>query len=163
MQRTELDYIKQAILNEIEGYEFYRMASQQTDSAQAKEAFLELADEELKHADYLRALFDHIKGGKEDDYAMAFLSDPPSPKIFDWDKVEGKSASLAMSVFGIGVQMEKASIDFYEEAKQNTQIESAKKLYDILIHWEQVHLQQFNTQYNRYKEEWWNDQGYAPF
>lgn len=163
MNRTELDYIKQAILNEIEGYEFYKMAAQQTDNQESREAFEELANEEMKHAEYLRALFDLLKDGKEDDYTMAFLANPPSPKIFDWSKADTKLTGLAMSVFGIGVQMEKASIDFYEEAKKNTENENAKKLYGILIHWEKVHLQQFNTQYNRYKDEWWNDQGFAPF
>ncbi len=68
-----------------------------------------------------------------------------------------------MSVFSIGIQMEKASIQFYEEAKSKTQIEEAKKLYDLLIKWEKVHLEQFTEQYNIYKDEWWADQNFAPF
>ncbi len=163
MNIKELDIIKQAILNEIEGYEFYKMAAKQSGSKESEEAFNDLANEELKHADYLRALFNEIKDGKGDDFALSFLSEPPSPKIFDWDKIVSKSASLAISVFGIGVQMEKASVDFYEQAKKNTQYENARKLFEILIYWENVHLQQFTAQYNRYKEEWWSDQGYAPF
>lgn len=163
MKLNELDIIKQAILNEIEGYEFYKMAAKQSGSKESEEAFTVLANEELKHADYLRALFDQIKNDKDDDFALSFLSEPPSPKIFDWTKIDNKSASLALSVFGIGVQMEKASIDFYEQAKKSTEYENARKLFEILIHWENVHLEQFKTQYNRYKEEWWNDQGYAPF
>lgn len=163
MKRNELDIIKQAILNEIEGFEFYKMADKQAASRESQEAFNELAEEEFKHAEYLRELFDQIKDGKEDDITLSFLSEVPSPKIFDWDRIDNKSSSLALSVFGIGVQMEKASIDFYEDAKKNTAYETARKLFDILIHWENVHLEQFTTQYNRYKEEWWNDQGYAPF
>ncbi len=163
MKKNELDTIKQAILNEIEGYEFYKMAAKQAGGRESEEAFNELAGEELKHAEYLRALFDQIKDGKEDDFALSFLSKVPSPKIFDWNKIDNKSASLALSVFGIGIQMEKASIDFYEEAKKNTKYETARKLFDILIHWENVHLEQFTAQYDRYREEWWSDQGYAPF
>ena len=68
-----------------------------------------------------------------------------------------------MSVFSIGIQMEKASVQFYEEAKSKTRIEDAKKLYDLLIKWEKVHLEQFTEQYNIYKDEWWADQSFAPF
>lgn len=163
MHNDELNVIKQAILNEIEGYEFYNMAANQAGTDESKEAFIELANEELKHADYLRQLFDKVKNNSEDDFKLSFLVDPPSPNIFDWKKIDRKYTSLAISVFGIGIQMERASIDFYEDAKLNSNFEEAKKLYDILIGWEKVHLDQFTKQYNIYKEDWWNDQEFAPF
>jgi len=163
MHNDELNVIKQAILNEVEGYEFYNMAAKQAGTEESKEAFLELANEELKHADYLRQLFDKIKNSSEDDFKLSFLVNPPSPNIFDWKKIDKKYTSLAISVFGIGMQMEKISIDFYEDAKKNSSFEEAKKLYDLLIGWEKVHLQQFTKQYNIYKEDWWNDQEFAPF
>ncbi len=163
MHKDELNIIKQAILNEIEGYEFYNMAANQAGTEESKEAFKELANEELKHADYLKQLFDKIKTSQDDDFELSFLSDPPSPNIYNWKKMNKKYTSLAISVFGIGIQMEKASIDFYEDAKKSTNFEEAKKLFDILIKWEKVHLDQFTEQYNIYKEEWWNDQEFAPF
>lgn len=163
MDKKELDIIKQAILNEIEGYEFYKMAAGQSGSRESEEAFNDLANEELLHADYLRELFNKVKEGKEDDFTLSFLSDPLSPRIFDWNKIESKSSSLALSVFGIGIQMEKESMAFYEKAQKSTENENARKLYEILAYWESVHLQQFTAQYNRYREEWWSSQGYAPF
>lgn len=162
MDSNELKVIKQAILNEIEGYEFYKMAASQFSSPEAKKAFLELAEEEFKHAEYLRELFEKIKDSKDDDFKLSFLTEVPSPKIFKWDGVEGKN-SLAVSVFGIGIDMEKASIEFYEDAKKNTKHSSAAELYDILIRWEKTHLDQFTEQYNHHKEIWWSQQGYAPF
>ncbi len=163
MNTEDLNIIKQAILNEIEGYEFYKMAAAQSGTDDSKKAFLELANEELKHADYLQELFDKVKTSSEDDFKLSFLADAPSPKIFDWKKVDDKYTSLAVSVFGIGIQMERSSIDFYEDAKQKTKFEEAKKLYDLLIKWEKVHLDQFIKQYNIYKEVWWNEQEFAPF
>ncbi|MCF6464982.1 ferritin-like domain-containing protein [Clostridium sp. Cult2] len=163
MLKKELDIIKQGILNEIEAYEFYRMAANQAGTNESKDAFMELANEELKHVGYLEALFDKIKSSDEDDVRLAFEAMPPSPEIYSWEKVDKEYTSLAMSVFSIGMQMEKASIDFYEAAKTKTNIEEAKELYDLLIKWEQVHLDQFTEQYNMYKEDWWAEQGYAPF
>ena len=61
------------------------------------------------------------------------------------------------------MNMEKDSIAFYEKARENATSEEAKELFDILIKWEGVHLEQFTNQYNIYQQEWWNDQNFAPF
>lgn len=163
MLKEELRVIKQAIMNEVEGFEFYRMAAKQAGEGGSRDAFLELASEEKKHIEYLEALFVKIKDGIEDEKEMAFMEGPPSPGIYKWDKLDKDLTSLAMSVFSIGIQMEKDSVDFYTKAKEETEIEQARKLYDTLIKWERVHLEQFTEQYNMYKEDWWSDQGFAPF
>lgn len=163
MIKKELDVIAQAMLNEIEGYEFYKLAANQIGTGESKDAFMELANEELKHVQYLKALFNSLKENKDDDLKLAFESKPPSPDIYNWKKVDRQYSDLAMSVFGIGIQLEKASIEFYEDAKAKTEFKEAKELYDLLIEWEHVHLEQFTDQYNIYKEDWWYDQGFAPF
>lgn len=163
MLKRELEIIGQAILNEVEGYEFYKMAANQDATFASKEAFLELANEELKHVEFLKAMFNKIKDGKHDELSLAHEVNPPSPDIYNWAKVDDKHTSMAMSVFGIGIQMEKDSIVFYENAKESTGIAEAKELYDLLIKWERVHLQQFTEQYEMYKKDWWSEQGFAPF
>lgn len=163
MTNNDLEIIKQAIMNEIEGYEFYRMAAGQVGNSQSKEAFYSLAEEELMHSEFLKSLFDKVKDEPEDDVKLAFLENPPSPNIYNWKKVDNQYLSLALSVFSIGVQMERDSIEFYENAQKSTSNEEAKKLYELLISWEKVHLEQFLNQYNIYKEEWWSEQGYSPF
>lgn len=163
MHKEELNVISQAIINEIEGYEFYRMAANQAGTGESKAAFLELAEEELKHVEYLKALFNKIKNGKEDELRLALEASPPSPNIYNWEKVSKEHTSLAMSVFSIGMQMEKASIEFYEDAKDKTTLEEARRLFDLLIKWERVHLEQFTQQYNIHKEDWWAEQSFAPF
>lgn len=163
MYKEDLDIIGQAILNEVEGYEFYRMAANQAGTSESKESFLELANEELKHVEYLKALFNKIKNSDEDDIRLALQATPPSPDIYNWSKVDKELTSLAMSVFSIGMQMEKASIEFYENAKERTHFEEGKKLFDLLIKWEKIHLDQFTEQYNIYREDWWADQSFAPF
>lgn len=162
MYKDELEVISQAILNEVEGYEFYKIAAENGPLSNEK-AFLELANEELKHVEYLRALFDKVKTSKEDDLKLAFDSKPPSPNIYQWNKVESQYNSMIMSVFSIGMQMEKDSIKFYEEAKKKTNIEEAKNLFDLLIKWEYVHLEQFSEQYEMYRQQWWDEQNFAPF
>lgn len=163
MYKEELDVIKQAILNEVEGYEFYKMASEKAGNGGSRDAFLELASEELKHVKYLEELFNKIKESPEADFELAFNEGLPSPGIYKWDKLNMDMVALAMSVFGVGVQMEKEAIVFYREAKKNTKLEAAAKLYDTLIKWETIHLNQFTEQYEMYRRDWWSEQNFAPY
>lgn len=165
MYKEELAIISQAVLNEMEGYEFYKMAGEQAKTQGNKEAFAHLAKEEIKHAEYLKKLWTILSDGGEIKIKEIMSSgiDIPSPEIYRWDKVDKAYATLGMSIFGIGMQMEKSSIDFYEDAKQKSGSQPVKDLFDLLIKWENVHLDQFTNQYNMLKEEWWAEQQFAPF
>lgn len=106
MNKEELKTIKQAIINENEGYEFYKMVSKDTNSEESKKAFLELAEEELKHVKWLKDLFTKLKDNKMDSIDLKEIQ-VASPKIFAWENLDREGASKAVSVFGIGIQMEK--------------------------------------------------------
>lgn len=165
MYKEELAIISQAILNEVEGREFYLLASSKTSSEGSREAFLELANEEKKHEDYLKKLWNELSGeeGFNIESVLEAGINIPSPEIYHWGKVDKDSLSMTMSVFSIGMQMEKDSIAFYEAAKVKISSKASEELFDLLIKWENVHLTQFHEQYKLLKEEWWSDQGFAPF
>ena len=65
MYKEELEIISQAVLNEMEGYEFYKMAGEQATAQGTKEAFMSLANEELKHSEYLNKLWTVLSDGGE--------------------------------------------------------------------------------------------------
>lgn len=163
MKKEELIIIKQAILNEIEGYEFYKMASKNADLNDVKETLLTLASEEKKHVEWLEELFKKVADDSLDSLKLAELENPPSPEIFKWEKVDRKHIGVAVSSFGIGMQMEKASVEFYESAMEKTQIEEAKNLYRVLASWERKHLEMFSNEYDALSKDWWNDQGFDAF
>jgi len=163
MLKEELKVIKQGILNEVEGYEFYMMASKEAKDEDAKKSLRILAEEERKHSEYLRELFEKMKDGERDGFQLAFLVDPPSPKIFKWENKQFNKNSISVSIFGTAINLEKASVEFYKEAKKKTEIEEAKKLFDLLIKWEKIHLEQFKDAYDKSMKDWWNEQNFAPF
>ncbi|MFT5872236.1 MAG: rubrerythrin [Clostridium sp.] len=163
MKNQELMIIKQAIINEIEGYEFYNMAESKANSPEVKSAFLELAAEEMQHVIWLKDLFNKLKEDNVVDFQLALISEPTSPAIFKWENIDRKDAAIAVSVFGIGMQMEKASIEYYVKAAKETSLIEARELYNILVKWEKVHFEKFSSQYEELKEEWWSEQGFAPF
>lgn len=163
MLEKDISIFRQAILNEVEGYEFYKMAAYSAENDVAKKAFLDLANEEMKHIDWLKDAFKKLSRNSNDSTTLAIIENPPSPDIFTWDKVSIKQASMAVSVFGIGIEMERASVKFYEDAMNNTSFDTAKKLFEVLAKWEKVHLEQFTAEYDRLIKDWWSDQGFEPF
>lgn len=161
MTYDEISIIKQAIINEIEGYEFYRMAAKQTQSNNVQKAFLQLAEEEFMHVEWLKKFYSNISEGRDHSLHMAFVIEPPSPGLFNWDSIERQNISLAVSIYGISVHMEKASVDFYRQAAQKTQSPKLKHLYNTLIQWEKGHYEQFKNEYERLKEDYWSLQQIA--
>ncbi|MFR4400786.1 MAG: ferritin-like domain-containing protein [Peptococcus niger] len=153
--------INQAILNEVEGAQFYRMAASQNANPEAIEALNKLAEEEVAHIEYLRQFSKEVAGGTIT-VDGALSANVPSPEIYSWGKMDKQNLNLALSVFSVGMQMERDSIAFYEDAKKQVDDPQAKKVFDELIKWEKVHLDQFAAQYEIYKQEWWADQGFSP-
>lgn len=163
VKNEEIKVIKQAIISEIQGHEFYKMAAKEAPSNEAKEAFLEIAEEEMKHIVWLNAIFNALKNDEIDAYQLANIEDAHGANFFKWENIDRAGAAKAISVFGIGIQMEKAAVEFYKKAALETTLPQAKELYNKLVGWEQVHMEQFSNQYKKLKEEWWSDQEFAPF
>ncbi len=162
MKQNELALIKQAIMNEIEGYEFYKLSASQATSSETKDALLSIANEELSHVEWLKALINSQKEAG-DDFDLAMVLDPPSPKLYTWDHLMCKNIGLAVSVFGIAMEMENAAIKFYTEARDKSEEPKLRKLFDTLIGWEKNHYDLFAREYAIVEQEWWADQGFAPF
>lgn len=163
MLKKDVEVFKQAILNEVEGYEFYKMAAYNAEDKEVKETFLMLANEELKHIEWLRDAFNKLSVNPEDHSTLATLENPPSPEIFKWENLKTQSASLAISVFGIAIEMERSSVEFYKKASSESPYEAAKQLFDVLAKWEQAHMEQFSKAYDQMIDGWWSEQSFAPF
>ncbi|KUO49279.1 MAG: hypothetical protein APF76_15860 [Desulfitibacter sp. BRH_c19] len=158
---NDLEVIKQAIVNELEGYNFYMLAAEKESNPESKEAYIHFAKEEEKHLTWLKKLY---KSVSEDTVILnpSEMEEVPSPHIFNWNTAGTESGSLAVSVFGIAIQMERSASDFYKKAAADTQIDAAKNLYLTLAKWEEDHLASFEKHYDDLKEEWWQQQGFSP-
>lgn len=162
MNEKELQIIRQALLNEQEAISFYHMAAAQALSAEAREAFLDLAAEEQQHIDWLKDLYSTLKNDSTPEIDTADYPEPTLPVQHNWQTIGRESGSLAVSVFGIGVNLEKAAIDFYTQAAQRTELAPARALYEKLVRWENLHLEKFQREYDRLRDQWWEEQGFSP-
>ncbi len=150
---NEIDVLKQAYQNEIEGYEFYRMGADSTDDKENKAVFEKLANEELLHADYLLDLADKI-GGKKAELELDMVDfKPTNPEIYNWNRFDDTQAKRAMTIFNVARGLEEEAIRFYEDAYAKSENEEAKQIYKILAAWEKVHYKQFDEQYRYYRDQ----------
>lgn len=161
MNKEEYNILKKAVLIEQEGFDFYMLAAARTEDEETRAAFEKIAGEEQQHINWLKDLYNKMSGAEDTD--LIFEQPPEKPGIFDWDKKNIFKGSLALSVFSIGVKMEKEAIDFYKKAARDSNSQEAIELYETLIEWERGHMEEFQKYYELLQEDWWNEQGFAPF
>lgn len=157
---SELNIVKQAILNEIESINYFKMSSEEL-GGEAKEVFLSLAHQSEEHVDYLNKLKSNIE--KDESTVIEKIKSSLEGKTLEWGKVDPENATMVLSVFNLGMNIKKVNIKFYEKAAARSEVPEAKGLYKELAYWENFQLTQISKQYEELKSEWWSDQSYAPF
>lgn len=138
MNDNELELIKTAMLHEDEGAAYYLEQSKQWHEKTVCENFRKLSEDEKLHSKWIRELFEDRKSFG-DAKLLSFMKDQGSPQLFDWSDVKRISDMGIKDVFEKAMNMEKASVEFYENLKASTTDQSLDNLLDILINWEQVH------------------------
>jgi rubrerythrin len=162
MDNNEIKILKTAILNEIEGEKFYKRAAQDTRDQDASQAFMHLAEEEKRHQEMLREMMTQLTAGGEIKREKLNLKGTPSLQIFTATNVTDIENAMEISVFHIAIMMEKASIDYYRQAAEQTKVPEAKELYTMLADWEVTHLDAMENTYDFLTEAWWDHQSYSP-
>lgn len=150
------------MLNEIEGEKFYLKAAHDTKDQDTRNAFLHLAEDEKRHLGMLKDMLAQIKAKKEIVIDQISLQSVPSPGIFNAARTMDTDNAMEISVFHIAILMEKASIDYYRQAAQDTAIPDARAFYESLADWELQHLNAMESIYDSLTEEWWDKQSYSP-
>ncbi|PKM76476.1 MAG: hypothetical protein CVU90_12455 [Firmicutes bacterium HGW-Firmicutes-15] len=162
MDNNDLKIIKTAILNEIEGEKFYKNAAQNAKNPDTSNDFLHLAEDEKRHQEMLRGMMDQILAGQDYSFDVKNLQGVPSLRIFNAVDSMVTDNSMEISVFHIGILMEKASMDYYSKAAHSTTLPAARSLYEYLAEWEMNHLEEMEKIYDSLTEDWWDKQSYSP-
>ncbi len=138
MNEEELNIIKKAMLHEDEGAAYYTLQAEQWHETSICENFRLLAEEERLHSKWIKELFDERKSFG-DSKLLSFLKCQESPKLIDWSDIKKISDLSLKDVFKKAMDMEKASYNYYAEAKSKIDDKDTKALLDILIEWEMQH------------------------
>jgi Uncharacterized conserved protein len=138
---NDAEALKIAMTIEEEGLEFYSILMKSTKDDKAKDIFSELALAEKKHLALFQKAYSEIPApvnpvqGCEDYTVNLYLKDLVDTGIFT---KKGEARRLATEIksdidaLKIGIQAEKDSILYYNEAAKNTRHEGGKKAFEQL-------------------------------
>lgn len=142
--------IKFAIDNEVEAYEFYKNAALKVRDEHLKKTFEELAEEELKHEEFLK---DFLISGAEEmkvsqviDYKLAETIDKPRLTI----EMEFSDA------IGLAIKKEEEAMNMYKNLSEVCEDEEQKRLFLGLMNMEKLHKTRLEDIYINvaYNEVW---------
>ncbi len=158
--------LKEAMITERTGIEFYTLAAERTVDSRGREAFLQLAEEERKHLEYLRQQMGYLTRNEpisQLDVQISLDESQASP-IFSPDLRERiKTAHWEMTALAIGMALEQASINHYRQLALQAETAELRQFFDSLVRWEQGHAAVLQKQYNYLRESYWFEAGFAPF
>lgn len=160
----KLDILKNAIIMEIAGLQFFLTAAEKTTSKKAREMFRQLAEDEVEHKNILEKMMKKIASGEgkiETPEAESHVQ-LDHPVIGQELRESLKSTWFDSSALNIGVMLEQRAVNFYTEERDKTDDSELRELFDWLIKWEQGHLNALLKIENDLKEQYWFDQGFWP-
>lgn len=141
---------------ELEGEEYYKKLADITEDQGLKNIFETLAEDERKHHDIINNIeenFDYCDNIPSiDEEETLFGKELEKVESFDFDKTHIEAYKHAAS-------LERESIDFYEEKKEEAEEQCEKDLFQRLIKEEKKHLQSIQNviKHLRKPEEWVED------
>lgn len=162
-----LQGLKTAMQTELNGIQFYTLASEKTTDEKGKEVFALLAKDEETHFKEIQQQFNSLMSSNALKPAICLneakhVFKGESPIFSDELKKRIKERHFEMSALSIGALLESNSIDFYRRMKEETDDPHAKRLFDNLQKWEQAHLEAITKQLDVLKEEYWAEQHFTP-
>lgn len=161
-----LNGLKEAMIAERTGIEFYRIAAERTSDEKGKAVFSRLGEEEKKHLEYLQQKYYHLTENAGTGLTLKLPSvdlSEPSPIFSPELKKRINAAHWEMTALSVGLALEQASIARYRELAQKAATEELRRFFDSLVRWEETHAAALQKQFNYLREDYWQEAGFAPF
>jgi len=158
--------LKEAILAEQTGVQFYAIAAANTTDAQGREVFQQLARDEAEHQRWLRRQYGHLVEGTPwetwEPAPHAGLSGP-SPIFSDELRSRIGEAHWEMTALSVGLALEEATVGRYRALAQAADRPEVRQFFEQLTKWEESHAEALSRQSNLLKESYWREARFAPF
>ncbi|MEW6719755.1 MAG: ferritin family protein [Thermodesulfobacteriota bacterium] len=161
--------LKQALLNEIDGTEFYRMAAENAARDGIRRMFRFLMEEEKRHREEILRVIRAFSQGKAPRLERSAASRRGigrfrSP-LYTADLVKaGRKAEGEVAALSIGMTLERRAIaQFTALGKKAAADPATQKVFADLAEWEREHLDVLTRQYGQLREMYWEEARFWPF
>jgi bacterioferritin (cytochrome b1) len=158
--------LKEAILTEQTGVQFYTVAASNTTDVQGREVFQQLARDEAEHQQWLRRQYGHIvEGTPWEEMRPVFHADlsGPSPIFSDGLRSRIGEAHWEMTALAVGLALEEATVTRYRNLARAAEQPDVRRFFEELARWEESHAEALSRQSNLLKESYWHEAHFAPF
>ena len=161
--------LKKALMNEIEGREFYRMAAGNAATAGVRRMFAFLMGEEERHREAILAQIARMAEGKAPGIVRGAASRKGigtfrSPLFAPDFVAKVKNVDGEVAALSIGMTLEKRAIAQFAALRKKVAGDgAAETLFDDLIAWERDHLDILARQYDQLREMYWEEARFWPF
>ena len=161
--------LKQALRNEIDGAEFYRMAAGSARRDAVRQMFLYLQEEEDRHRAAIVDQMQRMAEGKglklvRSASARKAIAKFRSPLFTDDLVREGRHVEGEVAALSIGMTLEKRAIAQFTALRKTVAGDArAVKVFSDLVAWEQDHLDVLTRQYDQMREMYWEEARFWPF
>ncbi|MDH7498654.1 MAG: ferritin family protein [Syntrophomonadaceae bacterium] len=150
-----------AMMHEVQGEQFYRMAAVASKDADVRQAFVHLAAEKARHCQVLRDLLAGVQQGQVC-FDPEVLGGAPAADALAQVASQAASCEVETCAFKVGILLEKATIDYYRQAAGETDLPEARRLYERLMAWGYEHLDSLERTYEQITDAWFEQQRFSP-
>jgi len=156
--------LKEAIITEQTGVQFYTVAAANTTDAQGREVFGQLAREEAEHQQWLRRQYGHLVEDEPWEAWKPVYHADLSGSIFSAGLLARiGEAHWEMTALSVGLAVEEATVVRYRTLAQATDRPDVRQFFEELAKWEESHAEALSRQSNLLKESYWREARFAPF
>ena len=162
MQNYE-SVLRYAMQMELDGHNFYMENKDKFAKTTSKRMFLELADIEMKHYEFLKSLLDTYLDTKTIKIDPDMIEREEDMDIFkereESEKIEytlEQSDIPDLTILRMSYLIERDYKEFYQGIADNSEDEDIKEVFNTLAKWEAGHEELFKTEYNRLMKEYMN-------
>ena len=158
--------LKDAILTEQTGVQFYTIAAANTTDVQGREVFQQLARDEAEHQQWLRRQYGHlVEDAPWETWKPVHHADlsGPSPIFSEGLRSRIGEAHWEMTALSVGLALEEATVIRYRKLAQAADRPEVRRFFEDLAKWEESHAEALSRQFNLLKESYWGEARFAPF
>ena len=159
--------LRKAMQAEREGQHFYLMAAAVTKDDKARAVLAGLAEEEAEHFRFLQAQLASLLEKESVDPSLdpgeGKALEGPHPIFSESIRARIGNAHFEMTALSVGMQLERAAVEFYTAEAEAVADPRMKSFYRRLARWEQGHFDALHAQAEALQEDYWNRGGFSPF
>jgi rubrerythrin len=165
MAKSVTDILKEAILLEMRGKEFYKNVAEKSDNPSTKEFFEMMSQEENEHIKFLKTQYDYFTKNKKFNAPIAPAEDDETVVQILTDKIkkEISAASFEAAAINSAMDFETKAVKIYSERAKEATDPNEQETYEMLAKWEVGHQKFLHEINEELKESIWNDHNFWAF